>query len=367
MVRNRDILFFFFVLFVVGLDFAKADVTCSRPRWRKLQPHYDGSVEPENPRSLAGQVVVITGDRTGQGEATAELLHNSGMLVIGLSSHAKVQPGERDKPKDFPWLHYKVDITNVNKLRNVFGKIKKELNKRGYNRIENFVLNAGRMSYPPPQDTDFETVLQLISNNYGGNFNVWRVAQEVGLVDINQDTRVGWTSSTGSIGDLNFVTHYGLSKSLINWWIQAEHDLNEKRGAKVHHFMIAPWAIAGSNISCHKLYLSKVPQNEQVCKNEVNNFLINSQNPCPKPPAGPGALDSYVSDIALYWRALLREPSDNLWNVYNYITSAYPLDQNGNTWDEWIPAWEQCNPKEYAQLRAEKNFLHLLPCNGITN
>src|SRR5690606_34597984 len=101
------------------------------------------------------------------------------------------------------------------KVDKVMKKIKRKLNDMGIFRIHNFILNAGRMGVPPPQDTDSKTIDQLVNNNFYGNLNVFRSAQENGLVDANEDTRVGWTSSTGAVMDLNFVTHYSISKMNI--------------------------------------------------------------------------------------------------------------------------------------------------------
>lgn len=107
---------------------------------------------------MINKVMLITGTRKGIGKYLVEYYSKKGFKVIGCSR----------KPVDYKlknYEHFCLDVSDENKVKEMFAKIKKK-----YNRLDVLINNAGIISLNYIILTATETVRNILDTNFIGTF-----------------------------------------------------------------------------------------------------------------------------------------------------------------------------------------------------
>lgn len=151
------------------------------------------------------KVILITGASTGIGRACADLLHQTGWLVVGTSRRA---------PTDIGWQHLRMDVDDDASVAAVVGSVLEE-----HGRIDAVILSAGwGLAGAAEQTPLVEAKAQLETNFWGAV----RVTNEVLPIFRRQGGgRLVFMSSIGGLIALPFQSFYSASKFALEGYAES--------------------------------------------------------------------------------------------------------------------------------------------------
>ena len=300
---------------------------------------YDASLEPSNPRSLNNKVIVVTGDSTkwGQGNEIARLYKGMGAKVYGFSRKPSSQVFNRT------WDHFSGDLNSELDVLQFVSYLKFA---KGVQRIDALFLNAGIMRNLYPQDlTPLNLERGPIATNFLGNYRMYYYLLRGGLIESTHDTRIIWTGSIGGNTHFQPILDYGISKSMINNYVQQFASHVSQVNNKISHFVINPFGV-GTQISCHNEEAVFV---NQLCQAQTDAIKQGIQSTCSSTYVFDPTYQTMGTDVALMGRTILRNPDVALIpRVYVIESTFFPFDSYGGKWDRWFPLWHEADPVEYA-------------------
>lgn len=161
----------------------------------------------DRPRARTGsRVVLVTGDSSGLGHATAALLADAGDIVYGAS---------RSAPPGTPaWRHLTMDVTDEATVEAAISTI-----VRSEGRLDAVVHFAGVNLAGPVEETSAEEATRHFDVNYFGTVRVLRAA-----IPVMRRQRGGRLIVIGSIAGLiglRFLAHYSAGKAALDVLVEA--------------------------------------------------------------------------------------------------------------------------------------------------
>lgn len=339
MLRYSLFCIFFLTIFLSQVNAQGSYPPIQQPLGHLWPYKYDSSLEPTNPRNLAGLTVVVTGDSTqwGQGNAIARLYKENGCNVYGFSRKSSSQVYNRT------WDHFSGDLRSEIDVAAFVIYLK----SKGVTKIDALFLNAGVMMNLYPQDlSPINMEKGPIDTNFFGNYRMYYYLLRGGLLPVDQDVRIIWTGSIGSVTHFQPITSYAISKAMINNYVQQITAHLNQTSHKMTHYVINPFGVA-TQISCHNQ--NPILAINEICDSQTDQVL--AQANCNQPFNPNPAYNTMATDVALMGRTILRN-RDPVSTPKIYVIdsgSFFPLDSYGGRWDRWFPLWHSADTNEYAR------------------
>ena len=178
----------------------------------------------ENPFSLSGKTVLITGAASGIGRATAKQCHNMGASLVLLDLNENGLNSVKDEIGDSNIISYALNLTDYNRLCEVIGQLPK---------LDGVFSNAGIVKSLMAKFSGKEDMEKIFEVNTFSHINL--VQQLIAQKKLNKGASIVFTSSmSGVYAGLVGGSLYGATKAAIAGYCKALAIELAPRGIRVN-------------------------------------------------------------------------------------------------------------------------------------
>ena len=178
----------------------------------------------ENPFSLSGKTVLITGAASGIGRATAKQCHNMGASLVLLDLNENGLNSVKEEIGDSAIISYALNLTDYNCLCEVIGQLPK---------LDGVFSNAGIVKSLMAKFSGKEDMEKIFEVNTFSHINL--VQQLIAQKKINKGASIVFTSSmSGVYAGLVGGSLYGATKAAIAGYCKALAIELAPRGIRVN-------------------------------------------------------------------------------------------------------------------------------------
>ena len=165
----------------------------------------------ENPFSLSGKTVLITGAASGIGRATAKQCWNMGAILVLLDLNEDGLNSVKDEIGDDTVISYALDLTEYNRLCEVVGQFPK---------LDGVFSNAGIVKYLMAKFSGKEDMEKIFEVNTFSHINLIQLL--IAQKKLNKGASIVFTSSmSGVYAGLVGGSLYGATKAAIAGYTKA--------------------------------------------------------------------------------------------------------------------------------------------------
>lgn len=178
----------------------------------------------ENPFSLSGKTVLITGAASGIGRATAQQCHNMGASLVLLDLNENGLNSVKEEIGDSAIISYALNLTDYNRLCEVIGQLPK---------LDGVFSNAGIVKSLMAKFSGKEDMEKIFEVNTFSHINL--VQQLIAQKKMNKGASIVFTSSmSGVYAGLVGGSLYGATKAAIAGYCKALAIELAPRGIRVN-------------------------------------------------------------------------------------------------------------------------------------
>ena len=178
----------------------------------------------ENPFSLSGKTVLITGAASGIGRATAKQCHNMGASLVLLDLNENGLNSVKEEIGDNTIISYALNLTDYNRLCEVIGLLPK---------LDGVFSNAGIVKSLMAKFSGKEDMEKIFEVNTFSHINL--VQQLIAQKKLNKGASIVFTSSmSGVYAGLVGGSLYGATKAAIAGYCKALAIELAPRGIRVN-------------------------------------------------------------------------------------------------------------------------------------
>ena len=178
----------------------------------------------ENPFSLSGKTVLITGAASGIGRATARQCHNMGASLVLLDLNENGLNSVKEEIGDSTIISYSLNLTDYNRLCEVVGLLPK---------LDGVFSNAGIVKSLMAKFSGKEDMEKIFEVNTFSHINL--VQQLIAQKKLNKGASIVFTSSmSGVYAGLVGGSLYGATKAAIAGYCKALAIELAPRGIRVN-------------------------------------------------------------------------------------------------------------------------------------
>ena len=178
----------------------------------------------ENPFSLSGKTVLITGAASGIGRATAKQCHNMGASLVLLDLNENGLNSVKDEIGDSNIISYALNLTDYNRLCEGIGQLPK---------LDGVFSNAGIVKSLMAKFSGKEDMEKIFEVNTFSHINL--VQQLIAQKKLNKGASIVFTSSmSGVYAGLVGGSLYGATKAAIAGYCKALAIELAPRGIRVN-------------------------------------------------------------------------------------------------------------------------------------
>lgn len=178
----------------------------------------------ENPFSLSGKTVLITGAASGIGRATAKQCHNMGASLVLLDLNENGLNSVKEEIGDSAIISYALNLTDYNRLCEVIGQLPK---------LDGVFSNAGIVKSLMAKFSGKEDMEKIFEVNTFSHINL--VQQLIAQKKLNKGASIVFTSSmSGVFAGLVGGSLYGATKAAIAGYCKALAIELAPRGIRVN-------------------------------------------------------------------------------------------------------------------------------------
>lgn len=178
----------------------------------------------ENPFSLSGKTVLITGAASGIGRATARQCHNMGASLVLLDLNENGLNSVKEEIGDSAILSYALNLTDYNRLCEVIGQLPK---------LDGVFSNAGIVKSLMAKFSGKEDMEKIFEVNTFSHINL--IQQLIAQKKLNKGASIVFTSSmSGVYAGLVGGSLYGATKAAIAGYCKALAIELAPRGIRVN-------------------------------------------------------------------------------------------------------------------------------------
>ena len=178
----------------------------------------------ENPFSLSGKTVLITGAASGIGRATAKQCHNMGASLVLLDLNEKGLNSVIEEIGDGAIISYSLNLTDYNRLCEVIARLPK---------LDGVFSNAGIVKSLMAKFSGKEDMERIFEVNTFSHINL--VQQLIAQKKLNKGASIVFTSSmSGVFAGLVGGSLYGATKAAIAGYCKALAIELAPRGIRVN-------------------------------------------------------------------------------------------------------------------------------------
>lgn len=178
----------------------------------------------ENPFSLSGKTVLITGAASGIGRATAKQCHNMGASLVLLDLNEKGLNSVKEEIGDSNIISFALNLTDYNRLCEVIGQLPK---------LDGVFSNAGIVKSLMAKFSGKEDIEKIFEVNTFSHINL--VQQLIAQKKLNKGASIVFTSSmSGVYAGLVGGSLYGATKAAIAGYCKALAIELAPRGIRVN-------------------------------------------------------------------------------------------------------------------------------------
>ncbi|CAL1540622.1 unnamed protein product [Lymnaea stagnalis] len=249
------------------------------------------------------KVVLITGCDTGLGNACARRLESKGFTVVAACYDDQSEGASKLREITSGRLHVlKLDITDVNSIKNCFIKVKSLCDKRG---LWALINNAGTASFGDIEFSTIESFRKVLDVNLFGTVQITQA-----FLPLIRAAKGRVLTLTGSSGLLALPGQSALCMSKFG--LEAFNDSlrQEMIPFGVNVITIRPGNFAGSTGLLNKSGLDKVKLSFEEMKNKANNEI--------KEIYGNNYMDSHYKQLC----ELAKSTAKSLSNVVTAVEHA---------------------------------------------
>ena len=178
----------------------------------------------ENPFSLAGKTILITGSASGIGRATAKQCHGMGALLVLLDLNEDGLNAVKSEIGDDNIISFALNLTDYNRLCEVIGQLPK---------LDGVFSNAGIVKSLMAKFSGKEDMEKIFEVNTFSHINL--VQQLIAQKKLNKGASIVFTSSmSGVFAGLVGGSLYGATKAAIAGYCKALAIELAPRGIRVN-------------------------------------------------------------------------------------------------------------------------------------
>lgn len=178
----------------------------------------------DNPFSLSGKTVLITGAASGIGRATAKQCHNMGASLVLLDLNENGLNSVKEEIGDSAIVSYALNLTDYNRLCEVIGQLPK---------LDGVFSNAGIVKSLMAKFSGKEDMEKIFEVNTFSHINL--VQQLIAQKKLNKGASIVFTSSmSGVFAGLVGGSLYGATKAAIAGYCKALAIELAPRGIRVN-------------------------------------------------------------------------------------------------------------------------------------
>lgn len=178
----------------------------------------------ENPFSLSGKTILITGAASGIGRATAKQCHNMGASLVLLDLNENGLNSVKEEIGDSAIISYALNLTDYNRLCEVIGQFPK---------LDGVFSNAGIVKSLMAKFSGKEDMEKIFEVNTFSHINL--VQQLIAQKKLNKGASIVFTSSmSGVFAGLVGGSLYGATKAAIAGYCKALAIELAPRGIRVN-------------------------------------------------------------------------------------------------------------------------------------
>ena len=178
----------------------------------------------DNPFSLSGKTVLITGAASGIGRATAKQCHNMGASLVLLDLNENGLNSVKEEIGDSTIISYALNLTDFNRLCEVIGQLPK---------LDGVFSNAGIVKSLMAKFSGKEDMEKIFEVNTFSHINL--VQQLIAQKKLNKGASIVFTSSmSGVYAGLVGGSLYGATKAAIAGYCKALAIELAPRGIRVN-------------------------------------------------------------------------------------------------------------------------------------
>lgn len=178
----------------------------------------------DNPFSLSGKTVLITGAASGIGRATAKQCHNMGASLVLLDLNENGLNSVKEEIGDSAIISYALNLTDYNRLCEVIGQLPK---------LDGVFSNAGIVKSLMAKFSGKEDMEKIFEVNTFSHINL--VQQLIAQKKLNKGASIVFTSSmSGVFAGLVGGSLYGATKAAIAGYCKALAIELAPRGIRVN-------------------------------------------------------------------------------------------------------------------------------------
>lgn len=178
----------------------------------------------ENPFSLSGKTILITGAASGIGRATAKQCHNMGASLVLLDLNENGLNSVKEEIGDCTIISYALNLTDYNRLCEVIGLLPK---------LDGVFSNAGIVKSLMAKFSGKEDMEKIFEVNTFSHINL--VQQLIAQKKLNKGASIVFTSSmSGVYAGLVGGSLYGATKAAIAGYCKALAIELAPRGIRVN-------------------------------------------------------------------------------------------------------------------------------------
>ncbi len=178
---------------------------------------------------MKASVAVVTGGASGMGQIYARRMAADGVKVAIIDVNDEALKSTADESENI--TAYNCDITNIDMVEEVVGKIHQELGA-----VDRFVHCAAIMPTSPLNDQPTALIQKIMQINYGGTVNVVKSVLP-NMLDRKGGEFIIFGSIAGSVLTPDMGA-YCSSKAAVNAYTEVL--IEENRGSGVHIMLVCP-------------------------------------------------------------------------------------------------------------------------------